>query len=125
MTEILQCYRSNNSCLAGFLRAILGFIFYGVTKKFFAIFLPQSEVNPQQLTVFVFCFVHLLQSVDTSIYLPPSLFQSLPLDVNVKFQFIVYSNSKLFPEVTNESENKRSVKVFSSVVSAQFGKYFV
>ena len=63
--------------------------------------------------------------MDTSIYLPPSLFQSLPWDVNVKFQFIVYSNSKLFPEVTNESENKRSVQVFSSVVSAQFGKYFV
>ena len=62
--------------------------------------------------------------MDTSIYLPPSLFQSLKWDVNVKFQFIVYSNSKLFPEVTNESEKKRSVQVFSSVVSAQFGKYF-
>ena len=64
--------------------------------------------------------------VDTSIYLPSSLFSSLfdPMssDVNVKFQFIVYSNSKLFPEITKGSETERTAQMASSVVSAQFGE---
>ena len=70
-----------------------------------------------------FFVIFLLQSVDTSIYLPSSLFQQMPSeDVIVKFQFIVYSNSKLFPEITNESPNDRTSHVSSSVVSAQFGE---
>lgn len=68
-------------------------------------------------------FIHFnLQLVDTSIYLPPSLFQQIPSDVNVKFQFIVYSNSKLFPEITNGSETEKKREVSSSVMSAQFGE---
>ena len=65
----------------------------------------------------------LLQLVETAIYLPSSLFQEISSDVNyVKFQFIVYSNSKLFPEITNGSETEQTSQVFTSVVSAQFGE---
>ena len=70
----------------------------------------------------MFCVHFNLQLVDTAIYLPPSLFRQIPSDVNVKFQFIVYSNSKLFPEITNGSETERKREVSSSVMSAQFGE---
>ena len=74
------------------------------------------------LVLKMLCVHFNLQSVDTSIYLPPSLFQQIPSDVKVKFQFIVYSNSKLFPEITDGSETEKKGEVSSSVMSAQFGE---
>ncbi|PFX28381.1 putative G-protein coupled receptor 125 [Stylophora pistillata] len=55
---------------------------------------------------------------DTSIYLPPTGF--LKIQRGVKFQFIIYANSKLFPELTNSSGVQTSREVSSTVMSAQF-----
>ena len=87
------------------------------------LFIVSSSVQAKVKVKVVVCSFN-LQLVDTSIYLPSSLFQQIPSDVkfNVKFQFIVYSNSKLFPEITNGSETETKREVSSSVMSAQFGE---
>lgn len=57
----------------------------------------------------------------SSIYLPSSLFPLNSTDENIKFQFSVFSNSKLFQEVKEGSKSKQLAKITSSVLSLQFG----
>ena len=85
-----------------------------------AIIIGKQQVTLIKACLFV-CFFF-LQVLDTSIWLPSSLFQQISLNSNVNFQFIVYSNSKLFPEITSKTETEQTAEVTSSVVSVQFGE---
>ena len=66
-----------------------------------------------------------LQAHLSSIYLPSSLFPLNSTDENIKFQFSVFSNSKLFQEVKEGSKSKQLAKITSSVLSLQFGEFRV